>query len=441
MRVLFLTQVLPYPLDAGPKVRAYYVLRHLAQRHAVHLLSFVRPSDPPGAVEHLRTFCESVETVGIRRGRREDAWHLARSLFGTTPFLIERDRSAEMIASIRTCIDSGAVSDARTGRSEGTPDFDVVHADQLWMAPYALLAADVAGAHRRPIMVLDQHNAVFQVPDRLARHEVNPLKRILLKQEAQKMAAFEARICREFDHVVWVTEEDRAALAGVARSTARSAPGRSTVIPICVEPGQTPVSTGGAASRRVTFLGGLHWPPNAEGARWFARDIWPRVRAEAPEAVLTIIGKDPPRSLAQLSNGPAGVELTGFVPDPSALLSETAAFIVPLQAGGGMRVKILDAWSRGLPVISTTIGAEGLLARDGENLLLADTPESFARAVIRVLRGPLLGARLAEGGRRTVEASYDWRRIYHAWDEAYDRARAGRSLRDHRQIEPAAPAG
>jgi glycosyltransferase involved in cell wall biosynthesis len=440
MRVLFLTQVLPYPLDAGPKVRAYYTLCHLARRHAVSLLSFVRPSDPPSAVEHLRGICETVETINIRRGRMRDAWHLARSLVGNTPFLIERDRNAEMVRSIRARFRSEWAAEGRSAKSAGAAGVDVVHADQLWMAPYGLLAARVAGADRRPAVVLDQHNAVFQVPDRLARHEVNPLKRAALAWEAHKMASFEARICRGFDHVVWVTAEDRSALMAASGRNTEATTGHSSVIPICVNPGQAPVFAHESRIRRVTFLGGLHWPPNAEGARWFARDIWPRVRAQAPDTVLTIIGKDPPRSLARLGRDAAGVEITGFVTDPAALVSETAAFVVPLQAGGGMRVKILDAWSRGLPVISTRIGAEGLQARDGENVLLADDAESFARAVVRVLREPKLATRLVAGGLRTVEANYDWRRIYHAWDEVYEQAVARRSVRDRRDAAPAAPA-
>jgi glycosyltransferase involved in cell wall biosynthesis len=439
MRVLFLSQVLPYPLDAGPKVRAYFTLRHLAQRHAVSLLTFVRPGDPPRAIEHLRGICEAVETITMRRGRPRDAWHLARSLVGDTPFLIQRDHSAEMIRAIRAWFGPGDPAVASSGRSPGAAGFDVVHADQLWMAPYGLLALRAAGADRRPAVVLDQHNAVFQVPDRLARHEPNPLKRALLAWEARKLARFEARICRRFDHVVWVTAEDRSALAAVSGNGFEATDGRSTVIPICVDPSVSSVATHRPNARRVTFLGGLHWPPNAEGALWFAREIWPQVRAQAPEAVLTIIGKDPPRSLTRLGAAEAGVEVTGFVADPTALLSETAAFVVPLQAGGGMRVKILDAWSQRLPVISTRIGAEGLEARDGENLLLADDAASFARAVVRVRREPTLATQLADGGLRTVEAHYDWRRVYQAWDEVYDRALAARSGRVSGAVGTAGP--
>ena len=122
---------------------------------------------------------------------------------------------------------------------------------------------------------------------------------------------------------------------------------------------------------RITFLGGTHWPPNAEGVRWFADYVWPAVAAAVPEAVFTVIGKG---GLGRL--GPAGyrssVDVTGYLPDVESHLSETAAFVVPLKTGAGMRVKILDAWCWALPIVSTTIGAEGIRTEAGENILLAD---------------------------------------------------------------------
>ena len=420
MRVLFLSQVLPYPLDAGPKVRAYFTLRHLAQRHAVSLLTFVRPGDPPSAIEHLRGICETVETITMRRGRPRDAWHLARSLVGNTPFLIQRDHSAEMIRAIRARFGPGDPAVASSGRSPGAAGFDVVHADQLWMAPYGLLALRAAGADRRPAVVLDQHNAVFQVPRRLAEHTANPAKAALLRLEACKLARYEVRVCRGFDRVVWVTEEDRRALRAAAGGGARlDEAAASTVIPICTDPAAQPVVRRRHDARRVTFLGGLHWPPNAEGIVWFAREVWPLVLRQVPDALLTVIGKSPPRALGAIGLPPSSLDVPGYVPDLLPYLAETAVFVVPLQAGGGMRVKILDAWCWGLPIVATRIGAEGIDARDGEDLLLADTAADFARAVVRLLRDPDARSRLAAGGRRAVESRYDWRQVYSRWDAIY----------------------
>jgi glycosyltransferase involved in cell wall biosynthesis len=306
----------------------------------------------------------------------------------------------------------------RLARSE---PFDIVHADQLWMAPYALAAktAFLGDTPRsqdtasRPRLILDQHNAVHLIPKRLADDERHPLKARFLTREARLLAAYEANVCRGFDHVVWVTEEDRRAVEALPASTGR-APPPSTVIPICADPTQTPLLARAANPRRITFLGGLHWPPNAQGVRWFADQVFPQVRGAVPEATLTVIGKDPPAGLAG-----EGIEVTGYVADLVPFLADTAVFIVPLHAGGGMRVKILDAWSWGLPIVSTTIGAEGIHAQNEKNLLLGDTAPDFADAVIRVLRDPTLAQQLGQNGRQTVTDRYNWRVIYSAWDEVY----------------------
>ena len=169
---------------------------------------------------------------------------------------------------------------------------------------------------------------------------------------------------------------------------------------------------------RVTFLGGLHWPPNAEGVRWFTEQVWPAVARAVPGAVFTVIGK-PSLTIPLRADSGARIEVTGYVSDLGRYIGETAAFVVPLETGAGMRVKILDAWCWGLPVISTTIGAEGLGVTDGEQLLLADTAELFAEQLIHVLQDHTLAARLSDSGRATVEQRYDWRKVYRAWDQVY----------------------
>jgi len=389
-RILFLSQLLPLPLYARPKIRAYYVLRHLADAgHEVTPVCFVRPSDQESDVRALGRFCRGVETVPLRRSRAKDLRDGLRSLFSDSPFLILRDRASEMTERIRRTLDRGS--------------WDAVHADQLWMAPYA------AGCDGVPLKVLDQHNAVFRVPQRLAANRRNPLAKALLRREAQKLGRFERETVERFDRVVWVTEEDRAAFprrAGRARSDA--------VIPIAVDP----VASQPVLRRRpfrVTFLGGIHWPPNAEAVRWFAERVWPEVKAAAPDCVFTVIGKGSPGRFRDTSS----IAVTGYVPDLHPYLEETAAFVVPLLTGAGMRVKILDAWCWALPVVSTSIGAEGLSAVHGENLLIADDPGAFAAHLVRILRDGHEADRIARNGRATVETLYDWRKVYSAWDSVY----------------------
>jgi glycosyltransferase involved in cell wall biosynthesis len=143
------------------------------------------------------------------------------------------------------------------------------------------------------------------------------------------------------------------------------------------------------------------------------------VRAAVPDAILTVIGKSPPGELRRDSRPSNGIEVTGYVDDPTPYLAETAVFIVPLHAGGGMRVKILDAWIWGLPVVSTSVGAEGIDGLSGGDLLLVDSPDDFAAAVVKVMRRPELADRLSAAGRRKVEVRYNWRAEYKAWDDVY----------------------
>jgi len=293
--------------------------------------------------------------------------------------------------------------DEQVKRIVGQRSCDAVHADQLWMAPYGARCSSVR------LKVLDQHNAVFRVPEGLAASRRNPIVKALLRQEAVKLLRFERQTLERFDRVVWVTNEDRAACSrdgGAARDDA--------VIPIAVDPsGTLPIKR--PAPFRVTFLGGIHWPPNAEAVRWFADAIWPRVAAAVPGRVFTVIGKGSPGRLGDSSS----ISVTGYVRELGSYLAETAAFVVPLRAGAGMRVKILDAWCRALPVVSTSIGSEGIKGVHGENLLIADEADAFAENLIHVLRNQRAASRLGANGRATVEAHYDWRKVYRAWDGIY----------------------
>jgi len=404
MHILFLTQVLPYPLDAGPKVRSYYVLRHLARKHNVTLVSFVRTSDSPEAIAHLQTFCRAVHTVPIQRSKVKDAAYLLQSLVTGQPFIIARDwlpAMANLIAKLM----------------QGPVAFDAVHADQLWMAPYALHARSLCAGKTKISTVLDQHNAVYLIPQRLATDEHNLLKRAILALEARKLARFEVELCRQFDHVAWVTQEDYAAVQNQVVDGGFIP--NAGVIPICSDPEVEPVIRRKAVARRITFLGGLHYPPNAQGICWFAEKVFPQVLAQVPDAILTVLGKQPPTALLNYGIPAANLEVTGYVADPKPYLTETAAFIVPLLAGGGMRVKIIDGWTWGLPVVSTTVGAEGIIWQADENILIADAATDFAHTIIRVLQDAHCMQQLAQAGREWVLQYYNWRKTYQQWDQIY----------------------
>ena len=398
MRVLLLSQILPYPLDSGVKIRTYYMLRRLSQHHEVTLACFVRPDNTESEVSHLRQFCAEVHTLEMRRSRLADARFLAESLLRGRSFILSRDTAAGMHEMIGALVE-------RAQRA-GQP-YDAVHCDQLWMAQYALRVPNV----RR---VIDQHNAVYLIPKRMAQHERNPVKRALLEREWRVLARSEAKVCRQFDRVITVTAEDRSALERLIGGEC----GPISVIPICVDTTATPLVRCDRRSTTLLLLGTMYWPPNVEGALWFAREVFPLVKQGAAAARLAIVGKRPPRSVARLRSDPA-IEVAGYVADPLPYVRESCAFIVPVRAGGGMRVKILDAWMWGIPVVSTPIGAEGICVRSGENILIADGAGSLADAIMRLLTDRELWARLSANGRAWVEERYDWRRGYQELDCLY----------------------
>jgi polysaccharide biosynthesis protein PslH len=399
-RILYLTQVLPYPLNTGARVRQYYVLRYLARTHEVTLVSFVRDDDKPEHIAHLKAICHAVYTVPMVRSRWRDGRAILNGLLTEVPVVIARDEISSMQQTLARLLASEA--------------FDVVQADQISMSRYGMM-----GDHVR--RVLDLHNAMYLVTERLAVHETNLLKRLMFQREARALAHYEAELCTKYDQVTFVTDEDRKLIEQqITRWHIHVPDRRFTTIPICIEPSAKLPIKPVAHPHRITALGVMFWPPNAEGVLWFAQDIWPRIRAQQPQLTFTVVGKNPPDYLAQL-HGTHGIEVLGFVSEIEPILAETAVFVVPLRAGGGMRVKILDTWSWGLPIVSTAIGAEGIDIRDGENILIADTPDTFSAAVLRATSETNLNQQLRHNGRRWVEEKYDWKTVYRAWDDVYAR--------------------
>jgi glycosyltransferase involved in cell wall biosynthesis len=382
MRILLLTQVVPYPPDSGPKIKTYNVLRYLAARHSVHLVSFVRTPAEAASARALQPYCTGVTTVPLRRSRWRDVAYLARSLASGRPFLIERDDARAMRIAVYRLVRKQT--------------FDAVHADQLSMGQFAV---DLPV----PLRVLDEHNAVWTIVRRAAADEGRGPRRWLIELEWRKLRAYEGALCRRFDRVTVVSDQDRAALAQAAK-----APFNSTVIPIAVDTRELAFAPPPPEARHVISLATMFYPPNAEGVRWFATEVYPLVRRAVPHTQFYIVGSRPPGHITRLATPDSGIVVTGYVADVEPLLRQSAVLIVPVHSGSGMRVKILEGFARGIPIVSTRIGVEGIDAYPSKHLLVADDPSQFAAAVIRLLQHPDESARLARAGRELVETRYNW---------------------------------
>ena len=459
-RVLMLTQVLPYPPDSGPKIKTYNVIKYLSRRYRVTLASFVR-GDQPEHARALKRYCEAVYTVPMERGAMRDVRYLGLSFLVGQPFLMIRDDRRAM----RALVD----------RLSAEHHFDVVHADQLNMAQYAKRVPNA-------FKVLDAHNALWVLYKRLWKTMAPGPRKWLLGRDWRLLKTYEGQVVREFDAVLAVSYEDKAALqeaaaaARAAPSTALQTEGRAgrvpphprerptyspprkrptyspprlrgglrggqhncvqhscvqhscpapsdeiRVIPIAIDTDEVTVVERVEDPRHILHIGTMYWPPNIDAVKWFVDRIYPLIRQSRADVQFDVVGARPPADLMALNDAQVGINVTGYVEDPAPYQRRAAVMVVPLLAGGGMRVKILNALAEGIPIVSTTLGCEGIHVTDGENILIADEPGDFATAVLRVLNDRRLARRLARNGRRLAETEYDYRRACVPLDQVYRR--------------------
>lgn len=393
MRVLLLTQVLPYPPDSGPKVKTYYVLKYLAQQHEVTLVSFVRDTDKPEYIRHLETLCKRVITVPIGRSPVRDLAFLGKSLLTGQPWMMLRDERPEMLTTL--------------AELAATTEFDVVHADQLNMGQYAL-------PFTKSRKVLDLHNALWVLYKRLSETLplTKPMKYILMR-DWRLLKRYEGELCRTFEGVLAVTEEDRRWLA--------EAGGRDDmiVIPIAIDTDEQALIERKPSGPHIVHIGTMYWPPNIDAITWFLDEIYPLVKQQVPDVRCTLIGARPPASITERTKTDSSLTVTGYVEDPLPYLRDSSMMVVPVRAGGGMRVKILNALSQGIPMVSTTVGCEGINVKHDHDILIADEPQAFADATVRLLRDAALNEQITRNGRQTAEQQYDYRQACKPMDALY----------------------
>lgn len=403
MRIVLLTQVVPNPPDAGPKIKTHFALRMLAREHQVELLTFARDEREVAAAEQLREWCERVTVVSLSRSRPREPYYLARGWLSGTPFLVARDYRRAFTAALRDRLAAGGV--------------DAVHADQLSMAQYLPVARQFSVR-----TVFDAHNAVYDLVRELSGRQPTPFHRAATALEWRLLRRYEGALCHASDLTLAVSRQDESLLAEAAGQ-----PFRSAIVPIGVEvEAITPFPINRSATRLLSVATMLY-PPNAEAIRWFRDAIWPSLRDADPDIGFDAIGPRPPDDLVRWSGADERVRVPGYVADIEPFYQDAAIFVVPLRSGSGVRVKILEAMARGLPVVSTSIGVAGLDLRHGEHLLIADAPADFARAIRRLLHDPVLRVALADAARTRVCALYDWRRCNLPLLDAY-RAMANESI-------------
>jgi glycosyltransferase involved in cell wall biosynthesis len=302
-----------------------------------------------------------------------------------------------------------------------TGQYALVHLDSLDLAGYL---PDLGGL----LLACAHHNAESALLVDRARYERSPLRGAYLRFQGGRMRAAESARCQRFALNLAVSDDDARALSGHAPTA------RFIVVPNGVDVDYfKPVSA--APTFDLVFVGGTTWFPNKDALRYFADQILPLIRARRPGVQVQWVGRATDAE-KQFYAGRHGITLTGYVEDIRPIVRQAACYVAPLRAGGGTRLKILDAWAMGKALVSTRVGCAGLAARDGENLLVRDDPRDFANGVVDLLENPALRDRLAAGARQTVESTYAWEKVGARLLQAYREL-----LQPAFQVQPATRAG
>jgi len=413
MNILILSPYPPFPPHGGGTMRVYQLVRGLAQRHAVTCLTFAPDQAAEAALEPMRAWCRMLVVRGPDpRSIARRAWTTATSLL---PDMALRNQSATFTARLAELLDQER--------------FDIVQAESIEMAAYLVRRQRIGW----PKPVLDQFNAEYLLQKRAAQTSFASLRRgqILPRNAAGavysaaqwvKLARYERHVLSQCDLALAVSEEDRQIMLALEPQATIG------VVPNGVD--TAVFSRGALAQERVgplswsgatlVFSGTLDFRPNIDAVVWFAQEVLPLIRARRPDVRLLVIGKRPASLVrAQASDG---VIVLGEVADARPYLAGADVYVVPMRIGGGVRLKLLEALALEAPVVSTSMGAEGVAGlRNGEHCLLADDPRRFADAVLALLDNHVRGRNLGAAGRRLVQGGYDWNTIVPQMEHLYSK--------------------
>jgi len=372
-RLLFISPRFLFPIDSGGKIRTTGILREM--KGGAFDITLASPSPPAS------NFGEDMASIADRwfYWSTTDGWlrKLQRftHLFSSFPFPVAGDASkggSELIANLLTDEIDVCV-------------FDFVHA--------AVLAP---GKSSVPSVIFT-HNVEAEIFARHAKVATNPLLKHLWQRQWQKMLSFESRNLQRFDRVVAVSERDKAYFETDYGLT------NVHTIPTGVDLNFFPYNYQPQAGK-VVFTGSMDWLANQDGIGFFLNDVWPRITAKHSGASMCVVGRNPPEQLKQRSAiHRESWHFTGFVDDVRPYIHQASAYVIPLRVGGGTRLKVFEAMASGCPVVSTSIGVEGLDLTEGIHYINAETPDEFAAATLRLLNDPSLGQKLSRAARDFVE--------------------------------------
>jgi len=398
MKLIWFSHFVPFPPRGGNLQRSFNLIRQASHSYEIHLISLNLQGEPSQQLlahkAELKQYCESVEICELPFPWRGSRWWAGAicSPFFSAPFSCRALFSQAILSRWKQLLNMhpGAL----------------LHFDSIDLALYAPSARDFR-------KVLNHHNCESAMTYRQAGNEKNRVQKKYMQLQGAKLASAERSLCASFQVNTVVSEQDRELLQGIQPR------GHYYVVENGVDTHHFVPLTTEAEAHSVIFTGWLGWGPNVSAMNFLVGKVWGEVKDKFPDARLYLAGKNPPESVRRWPQEDSSITVVPNPEDMRPWLARAAVCVCPILEGGGTRLKILDAMAMGKPMVSTTIGCEGLRVTHGENILVADTPREFADRLVQLFENEELRRRIGTAGRALVEREYCWERIGQQLEEAY----------------------
>jgi sugar transferase (PEP-CTERM/EpsH1 system associated) len=394
MKILWVTSVFLHPTTRGGQIRTLEMLKHLHKRHEIHYIALANPDDAEGparAPEYSTKAYPVSYRIANKRSPKFFA-QLVEGLLSPVPVVVFRKRSSE----VKTLI----------GNLLEREHFDSVVCDFLTPSINIPKLDDC---------VLFQHNVETMIWRRYVETSTNPIRRAYMRLQAARMFEYERCVCRSVRHVIAVSDVD----AEMMREMFDVAGVTAVPTGVDVEYFAPPAAVKPAGD--LVFVGSMDYMPNVDGILYFTREVLPLIHARRPDCTLTIVGRKPPSEIRSLAATDQRIRVTGTVPDVRPYLWGSSISIVPLRIGGGTRLKIYESMAAAVAVVSTTIGAEGLVIHPPRDSRIGDTPREFAEHCLELLGNPEDRHQIATAGRDLVTKRFSWDQVCRDFEAILER--------------------
>ncbi|MBN1262733.1 MAG: glycosyltransferase [Candidatus Pacebacteria bacterium] len=408
MKILFLTQLLPWPTNHGGKFKTLQLLKNLALEHRIYLACFISQKSDLEYLSELKRYCREIKVILVPTTNsryKEIPGQVMAWFFSLKPVIVCQYRNQAMADYLKRLINREI--------------FDFVYLEHLSLVQYA----DCFPASRNFKLVYGEHNIAWLSRWRLAKISRNVFKKIFFLVETVKLYFYEKRKLKVFDCCLAISQFDRKRLMelGLKNTEVKVLPTAFKIRPVW--------RPQNFRQPKILFLGLLSWEPNRDGFWWFYREIWPLVLEKLPQAVFWVIGDEATTKMKEAAAEDSRLELFGFVKNLTVYLAQSSVLVAPVRTGSGLRIKILTALAAGVPVVSTRLGIEGLGLKENKTILLAEEAEDFAESVVRLAEDSCLAKEISTNGIKFINKNFNPAKQKETLKRIFSESRVGSKTR------------